>query len=68
MMTIAIYGISNTMSIHLYEYNGEIVLAAPSIDGEPRKPRVYKVYYTRNGRAYFHIGRPRYYLDEFIRV
>ena len=68
MKVIAVYSISNVFGIALYEYNGEIALAAAYNSDSIDTPRTHKVYYNHRGRGYIRMMGGRQYLDEFVRV
>ena len=68
MKAIAVCSVSNTMGIELYEYNGEVALAAAVNMDKADRPRVYKVNYTTAGRPYIRMMGGRQYLDDFMRV
>lgn len=61
-------GISNTMSIVIYDIVDDIdTYVVAGIHPSDKKPRKYKVYYTKDD-SYFNFKGRRYKLSEFMRV
>lgn len=68
MNPVAVYTITNTCALALYEYNGEIALSGFIGMSKADKPKLTKVNYTASGRPYIVRYKTRYYLDTFMRV
>ena len=60
--------ISNVFGVAVYEMNDETVAAAFVQMDRVDKPRRYKVYYNKDGNAYFYLRGCRHYLKDFMRV
>lgn len=60
--------ISNVFGVAVYEMNDETVVAAFVQMDRVDKPRRHKVYYNKDGNAYFYLRGCRHYLKDFMRV
>lgn len=60
--------ISNVFGVAVYEVNDEMVVAAFVQMDKADAPRRHKIYYNKNGDAYFYLRGCRHYLKDFMRV
>lgn len=60
--------ISNVCGIAVYEVNDEMAVAAFVQMDKADAPRRHKIYYNKDGNAYFNLHGCRHYLKDFMRV
>lgn len=60
--------ISNVFGVAVYEVNDEMAVAAFVQMDKADAPRRHKIYYNKDGNAYFYLRGCRHYLKDFMRV
>lgn len=68
MEAIGYKSISNVFGVAVYEVNDEMVVAAFVQMDKADAPRRHKIYYNKDGNAYFNLHGCRHCLRDFMRV
>ena len=68
MEAIGYKSINNAFGVAVYEVNDEMAVAAFVQMDKADAPRRHKIYYNKDGNAYFYLRGCRHYLKDFMRV
>lgn len=68
MEVIGYKSISNVFGVAVYEVNDEIAVAAFVQMDKADAPRRHKIYYNKDGNAYFNLHGCCHYLKDFMRI